>query len=356
MLTVAKISPSQSIHNQKLDSWEHLTSNLFETKHLWNIDNFSFRQENEITSSVFKLALPDKEIELVILVHPRYSYAKIENRIQKTYTYVSTFVKVVTEDVSLNCKVKLGLITKDGSINLLHKPDGSITLKTNLLAGSRLFIKRSDLLDKENANYLHSDQLNVYCEFSAVCEATIEKSMNFKSKFIGRTVSEDIQELFETKNYSDFELVVDGRTIKVHKSILAARSSVFAALLPDATSTMDINGLSYDVVEEFLRFIYTGQVKNIDSISKELLLASIKYEMSGLKTLCCKNIVSKLDVVNAADFLKFTHEEDLEDLKDVALNYFKKHIKAIMNTDGFQTLKTMYPKLVMEYLIDALSL
>lgn len=341
MLTVAKESSSSALQSiEKVDSWTHSKSNLFVKKHLWAIDHFSFRLMI-LTSPPFKLKLPDKEVELALLVSPNSNES------------VNVAVKVLTKDVSLNTKLKLGLITKTGSIKILYNREYALVVQHGATTGSNI-ITRYDLFNKRSENYSPLDRLTVYCELSVVCESVIEKSMDLRNN-IGRTVSQDVQSLFETKEYSDFDLLVDGKSIKVHKSILGARSPVFAALMPISDTKMEVNDLSYEAMVEFLRYMYTDQA-NVNNISQELLLASIKYEMAELKSLCYKNIVSKMDDENAANYLKFAHENNLEDLKATVLNYFQKHGKAIMKTDGFQELNTEYHLLVIDHLVDALSL
>lgn len=353
MLTVAgNLNSSLSVANKHVtNSWGHTRSDLFGTKYMWAIDNFSFRKENvgaALKSPVFNLAVSDKELELVIMVYP-FGESSPYNR------YVSVYVQVLTKDISINAKAKLGLISRHGHEKQLFDSMNSALLHQNGKLGAPAFVERAHLFDNNHEYYLNSDVLTVYCEFSVVRESGNVRCANFNTKDLARTVSEDIKELFETQKFSDFSLVIHGRTLKVHKIILAARSPLFAAIMPEAQNKMEINDLSYDAAVEFLRYVYTGQVETIDNISKELLLASIKYQMDGLKPICYENIMSSLVVANAADLLKFAHENKLDELKTAAFVYFKKHSKAIMKTQGFETLKIVHPKLIMNELFEALA-
>ncbi|KAL5286789.1 SPOPL.2 family protein [Megaselia abdita] len=353
MLAVAgSLNSSLSVANNHVSSaWGHTRSDLFGTKYMWAIDNFSFRKEavgTAVKSPVFTLALPDKEIELIIMVYPSGESTSITG-------YVSAYVQVLTKDISINAKAKLGIVTRYGETEL-YKSSSSTLLAQYAKLGSGGFVPRSNLFETNHNYCITSDRLTIYCEFSVVRESVNIRCANFKGSSLARTVSEDIQELFETQNFSDFDLLVHGRHIKVHKVVLAARCPIFAAIMSETKTKMEIPDLSYDAVVEFLRYIYTGQVENIDNISQDLLLASIKYGMEGLKPICFENIISKMDVANGADVLVFAHENKLQELKKAALDYFKKHSKAIMKTDGFEHLKISHPQLVLNDLFETLAL
>lgn len=347
-LETSLISSNSPVAN----TWGHTKSDRHSTKYKWAIDNFSFRKENvgvPLKSPVFKVELPDRDIDLIIKVFPfGDSSASIG--------YVSAFVEVLSKDVFINARAKLGVVTRSGFEKELFNLENSKILSQHYFLGSSQFLARSDLFNANSDYCIASDRFAVYCEFSVVCESVNVRCANFKGSTIAKTVSEDIEELFESQKFSDFALIVGGRALKVHKLILAARSPFFAAkIMPEATTKVEITDLSYEAVVEFLRYIYTGQVKNIEKISLELLLASIRYQMEGLKPMCFEDIISKMNVDNGAKVLKFAHENKLQELKEAAVDYFKKHSKAIMKTNDFETLKRACPEFVLCDLFEALA-
>lgn len=320
---------------------------------MWAIDNFSFCKESAGTalkSPVYKLTLPEGEIELVIMVYPNgesYSY----NR------FVSAYVKVLTQDASINAKATIGIFDRHGHEKVLFKSEKSAVLNQNSMLGKPEFVERSKLVDQNSEFFIADDRLKLFCDFAVVLDCVNVRCANFKSSVIPKTLSEDIKEMFESEKFSDFTLVVNGKNLKVHKTILAARSPMFAAQMPGSNvDKMEITDLSYEAVLEFLRYIYTDQVENIDNISKDLLLASIRSKMEGLKPICYENIISKMDVANGADCLKFAHENKLQELRVASLDFFKKHAKAIIKTDGFENLKRVHPQLVFGELFELLAL
>lgn len=94
--------------------------------------------------------------------------------------------------------------------------------------------------------------------------------------------------MFENDAFTDLELKAnDGQIFRVHKAIIAARSSVFyAMLLNEASDDQDfVDVPEYDsrVLEEVLRFIYCNEIEEFEEIAADLLSAAEKYRIEGLK-------------------------------------------------------------------------
>lgn len=96
-------------------------------------------------------------------------------------------------------------------------------------------------------------------------------------------------------------------------------------------------------------------MENINNISRELLLASIKYEMEDLKAVCYEYIISIMDLANAIHFLIFAYENQFQELQVAASLFVKKHFKAIKEkTNGFEMLDGAHLRLVLNVLGEAL--
>jgi speckle-type POZ protein len=90
---------------------------------------------------------------------------------------------------------------------------------------------------------------------------------------------------------ADVEFIVKDKSFPAHKSILAARSRVFAAEFEKKQSGKDvrlqirIDGVDPSTVEKFLHFIYTGESLGTFA-DEELLKLAIKYGLLALSGLC----------------------------------------------------------------------
>lgn len=121
--------------------------------------------------------------------------------------------------------------------------------------------------------------------------------------------------------------MVDGKkTIKVHKLILTDRCPLFADVMLES-ETMEITKRS-----SFAKSTLVGSTKDIEHVFQELLIAPGRYQMEGLKRICYENVISKMNVYNNSDLLKFVLANQFEELKAFALNYFKKYAKALIQT------------------------
>ncbi|EFX82554.1 hypothetical protein DAPPUDRAFT_316297 [Daphnia pulex] len=102
------------------------------------------------------------------------------------------------------------------------------------------------------------------------------------------------------KHLVDVELIVKDKIFPAHKSILAARSPVFAdkfekkKLVKDGPHQIRIDGVEPSTVENFLHFIYTGEPKGTLA-NEELLKLAHYYQLSTLENLC-QDAVRKIDL------------------------------------------------------------
>lgn len=90
---------------------------------------------------------------------------------------------------------------------------------------------------------------------------------------------------------SDVELVVKNKTFWVHKAVLAARSPVFAKEFKKQDQCAKVHKLEIEekdplIVEQFLRFIYTGETNHMLFNSNELMKLADNYQLPTLSSLC----------------------------------------------------------------------
>jgi speckle-type POZ protein len=122
-------------------------------------------------------------------------------------------------------------------------------------------------------------------------------------------VLSDIARMLSDEIFVDFTLKSsDGDILKAHKSVLAARSPVFFAMLKSdmqeaSESIVSVPDINAKVLKELLRFIYSGAVENLDEVSRELIYAAEKYQIEYLKQICIKSIVASMKKENVAESL-----------------------------------------------------
>ena len=90
----------------------------------------------------------------------------------------------------------------------------------------------------------------------------------------------------------DVKLLVGSRSFSAHRSLLVARSLVFAAMFSSEmeearTGQVLINDTDYDTFEHSLRFLYEGEMKNWNiSLRKKLFALADRYQVETLMDIC----------------------------------------------------------------------
>ena len=98
---------------------------------------------------------------------------------------------------------------------------------------------------------------------------------------------------------SDVTIVVEGRGIKLHKSILGSRCEYFRNMFSSGmsesyASTITLPGVRYRVFLALCEYLYTDQINNCE-FAMELLLESEKMSLVRLSALCQRYFNTLLD-------------------------------------------------------------
>ena len=115
--------------------------------------------------------------------------------------------------------------------------------------------------------------------------------------------------MFDNELLSDFEIKTrDGKGLKAHKAILAARSPMVYQMLENDVKELRGNfayvpDFDYVVMKEVLRFVYYNEVENLHIVAHDLIYAADKYQLKDLKDLCLVPIISSLAIDNAVKSL-----------------------------------------------------
>lgn len=136
-------------------------------------------------------------------------------------------------------------------------------------------------------------------------------------------LSHHLEELFMSRAYSDFKFITtDEAQIHAHKCILTARSAKLSTILEGKSEMKAL--ATYEVMLEFLRFIYCEKVNNLFVVAAELLEVAQKYEITKLKNLCCNSLIENLTVTNAAKIASLADANDAQELRNLCITFIAK--------------------------------
>ncbi|XP_011873523.1 PREDICTED: speckle-type POZ protein A-like isoform X2 [Vollenhovia emeryi] len=194
----------------------------------------------------------------------------------------------------------------------------------------------------------------ILCEISLVTDT---RNISDRNRAVWLEVSEcevlnNLGLLLENEKFCDVMLTVRGKEFQVHKAILVAQSPVFNVMFENEmkekkTNQVDIDDMDPEVLEEMLRFIYTGKATNLEKMADGLLAASDKYQLNTLKVLCQEALCKSLTIENAAEILILAELHSADQLKAKAIDFINTYTD-VMDTAGFKSMKKSYPHLIIE--------
>ena len=138
------------------------------------------------------------------------------------------------------------------------------------------------------------------------------------------------REVWFSKLYTDFMITAIGkgksRKFRVHKNILGTQSLVFAAIFENdmkekKDGIMHIEDFSAETVEDFLHFLYTGEVQAENAM--DFFAIATKYEVKLLREQTEKIIMRNIDHSNAVDVFCLGHLYLSEEMKVAAFSKIK---------------------------------
>jgi hypothetical protein len=170
---------------------------------------------------------------------------------------------------------------------------------------------------------------------------------------IGGNGGADLSLLLSTGQMSDFTITARSTgqissqkkateswvKIPVHRLVLSIRSPVLktmlnAGLRETATAELKITDFDVSVVQDFVRFLYTG---NCDATphAEQLLALAHRYQMPDLQRLCEYSLQSGLTPANALDVLALADLYSCSDLRKAVMDYIARNPAALLTQPTF---------------------
>jgi len=163
--------------------------------------------------------------------------------------------------------------------------------------------------------------------------------------------------IFEEKSFTDFEIISDGKSYPCHKVFLSAASTVFKGMIESGmkeslNSTLVLESFPEDVINSFLRFIYTGDMDKKVICEHCVIFFELgeKYDMEDLKVVAEQAMISSLNPENMVSFFKAGHMLRGENIKASAKIFICQNIKNVSGKEKLRTELLGESELLMELL------
>ena len=318
--------------------WARNRSELVELNYKWVVENFSLKSQKKqdaICSPSFS-ASNNHSVWWELELYPGCKMRSTEDKavgVYLTRTIASDPVAARFEITLLN---KQEQVLKSRSFSLHYFEDDATQ------CGS-LFFCRQDVI--EAGKLKPSDELHIHCKIQYELQTTtIRGSFNKEIKPLsaGRNLTSSFEAMFNSRNmpFTDLEIAVGCNTIRAHKIVLASRSPVFEAMFQadgfteNRSNVIKIDDLSATTVYEMIRFVYTDQVEDMETMAKDLLVAADKYLIDLFKSKCEDFLVQTLTIVNCSEMFLFADKNSAERLKEAAKEFILFHAAEVVQTHG----------------------
>lgn len=350
------------------ENWCLTQIKVIKFSYMWTISNFSFCREEMgevLKSSTFSAGTNDK-LKWLLRINP-----KGLDEESKDYLSLYLLLHKCEQKGEVRAKFKFSILNAKREEVKIMESQRAYRFVAGKDWGFKKFVKRDLLLD-ETSGLLPDDKLTIYCEVNVVTEAREYSGQvsPFQSRVPTCTLSEDLGELFKSKDMSDVTICANGIEFKAHKSILVARSPMFRGMFrhdmkETQNNRVDVPDVDPDVLQEMLRYIYTGKslleskLQNKEQkdqkeqereqhLAIELLQAANKYQLDRLKLICEEALYKTLSADSVAEILALADLYSAAQLKNQAIEFISTHATEVIETDGWNRMVRENPHLVAE--------
>ncbi|XP_065205319.1 protein roadkill-like [Planococcus citri] len=313
--------------------------------YVWTIEDFDFHEAKgePLVSPVFS-SVTNNQVEWNLKLKPN-GETDAENSIT-LFLYLNKRSSI-ERNKKIFAKISFYILNSDGKEEFnqplpvkefVHSESG----KTNW---GLIFIK-----DSSKYQLLWNNTLAIRCEvkFSDMnVKAEDNHQCDCNIDVPECNLSENFASLFESQEFTDVVLSINGKDFPAHKAVLAARSSVFHAMFTHTTKENELNRVEIEdineqVVGEMLKYIYTGKCKNLNEFAGELLAAADKYDLYQLKTMCAKTLFERVSVENAASLLALADMHRVKELKNKVIKFIVSNPTEVMGTEGWENIRSNF--------------
>jgi len=167
-------------------------------------------------------------------------------------------------------------------------------------------------------------------------------------------VAEHLKDSWMKDNFSDVHILCGGQIFYCHRMILSKRSEYFSSMLESGMKESEIRviNLEYmdvDILQAILKFIYGGEIDNLEKNAVDLLKAAGMFILEDLKTVCEKYLLANyMKVDNVIDVLVMAETHNAVSLKKAAIEMIVGNNDDIVKQVGWKEKLANSSKLLLE--------
>ena len=315
----------------------------------WTIQKFQSQLHNkEVGESIKSLrfhATEDEDVKWLLIMFPNGNCSK-QNK-GCLGIFVRSDPSLLEKHIGSMVQFKFSLIDEDSNQELWKSPDNfhhKIPLPKTGFGYPNI----------PKANLLNTENLLIICKVEYAVEKLEAMEEHFNNSSEPPNLAKDLLRFSTTIGSSDVTFVIGDKEFPANKSILSARSPVFAAMFQHdmkeaALNRVEIVDIEPDIFQAVLRFIYTDQVDLTVENATGLLAAANRYFLDLLKWKCEKFLAQDLSIKNCCDRLILADTQDAPNLKKAAGSIIRKFSTKLKKTNSWKKMmKQASPELLRE--------
>jgi len=155
-------------------------------------------------------------------------------------------------------------------------------------------------------------------------------------------LSKDLKECWMNDDFSDVQIKCGGVIFYCHRIILAKRSAHFRTMLEGdfkegQTRVIKIKEMEVDTLRAILKYIYSGELGNMETNAMFLMEASDRFDMAELKDICENYLIGNyIKLENVIDTLLMADLHKAMKLKKAALEMIVANSDAVIKQEGWK--------------------
>ncbi|XP_068729758.1 kelch-like protein 12 [Montipora capricornis] len=198
----------------------------------------------------------------------------------------------------------------------------------------------SDMEENVEAAALEIEDLNTSTSSSNMADLSQPMPQD-PSKHCQKLISR-VDALRRKESFFDVTVSVQDKEFKAHKLMLAAASPFFLSLLvsdmregKEQFIRIELEEATGSVMEEVLKYIYTGNVAITKETAHDLVAAADYLLLPGLKTLACDFLKENIAIENCIFNYYFADKYQCLELMEESCEFIKSNFSSVMKTEDF---------------------
>jgi len=239
---------------------------------------------------------------------------------------------------------------------------------TNLCDGAGWHNLLSHKRIKGDASLLSNGNLHLVIKLTVLGEEkTTRKPIN-NDQEIGSIeiqerlrVTEHLKDSWTNDNFSDVHIKCGGQIFYCHRMILSKRSQYFSSMLESGMKeseirVIDLKYMDVGILKAILKFIYGGEIDNLEKNAVDLLKAAGMFILEDLKTVCEKYLLANyMKVDNVIDVLVMAETHNAVSLKKAAIEMIVDNKDDIVKQVGWKDKLANSSKLLLIEIVEAMA-